>query len=557
MRKIIALILAVAVVLSMSLSVSAASLKDVLVGAGYPTQLNVTSEMSTMVKAFNEGTAKYAEERNVNVTSLPQTFNFRTVLDMSDVRTAIQTAYDVVKLREGGDDAFRNAQVSGNFDIVVNYSNNIALSDGDRSDYFSKFTKISSIFAGDGIQDTSASESGMNAVKISVKIKDGNNDYVTAGQLLDNAALLDDIEFIHDVKVLQRGLYKVNVSMNGTVIIDNDPSVKVTFTSTGRTAGLNVFKSSSSSDSGSSTGGTNNNPTIGAKEVKVDLRGNENISVKADANNKVKTADILSKVPAKPGFVVAGIYTDVGYLNKAGDEIDVSKTPNVYVRYVNITPPTTLDAKDHNSYIQGYPDGNIRPNDNVTRDEVSTMLYRLLEKTVKDNNETTENNFSDVPKDLWSNLYVSTLAKAGIIKGYENGKFDPEASITRAEFVTMIARVYGDKLPDAAKSKCEYTDIFGHWAEGYIRSVYDLCIVNGYSDGTFKPDQPITRAEAIAILNRVLVRYADDDAVTSGAKEWNDVSKSEWFYNDILEATNGHDFDRRADQWNEKHLDYK
>ena len=240
-------------------------------------------------------------------------------------------------------------------------------------------------------------------------------------------------------------------------------------------------------------------------------------------------------------------------INKINTELE-----NIYVKHINVVPPKKLNAEDHHAYVIGYPDGSIGPKDNIARDEVATIIYRLLDEDIRNEIESEENDFADVPADLWSNKYVSTMTKGGFIQGYENGKFKPEAPITRGELVTILSRIYADQLPEVSEDvECEYTDIKGHWAEKYIKAVYLLEIINGYEDGTFKPDQYITRAEVMAIVNRALVRYAHHDGVKKGEYvEWSDCHVNDWYYHDVVEATNTHDYDRDDNGYQESHIVY-
>ena len=249
------------------------------------------------------------------------------------------------------------------------------------------------------------------------------------------------------------------------------------------------------------------------------------------------------EVPKKEGFKFDGWYSDGAYNNKVKDAFTTSVSTTLYARYVKSDVPGTLDGDVHFAYVIGYPEGDVRPENNISREEVTTIFYRLLKKDVRDGIFTDDNKFTDVEADRWSNKAVSTMAKGGYVKGYEDGSFRPEDFITRAEFATIASRFLEDKTTERAN----FSDISGHWAESYIKLVAGNGWVNGYEDGTFKPDNYITRAEAMAIINRILVRYVNGQGLHANTKQWPDNAANAWYYYDVLEATNAHDFVRQAD----------
>ncbi len=256
---------------------------------------------------------------------------------------------------------------------------------------------------------------------------------------------------------------------------------------------------------------------------------------------KLALGDIA--VPEKDGFKFDGWYADGAYTDKVSDSFTTSVSTTLYARYVSSDVPGDLDGDVHFAYVIGYPEGDVRPENNISREEVTTIFYRLLKKDVRDSIFTNTNSFTDVEADRWSNKAVSTMAKGGYVKGYEDGSFQPEAFITRAEFATIAARF----LEDKTTTRANFSDISGHWAESYIKLVAGNGWVNGYEDGTFRPDNYITRAEAMAIINRILVRYVNANGLHADTKQWPDNAKSAWYYYDVLEATNAHDFTRQAD----------
>lgn len=201
--------------------------------------------------------------------------------------------------------------------------------------------------------------------------------------------------------------------------------------------------------------------------------------------------------------------------------------------------PPVVKLNDHIAYIAGYPDGTVKPNGNVTRAETATIIWRLMTDEERDEILTAENDFSDMTEDLWYNKAVSSLVKGGYITGYPDGTFKGGNQITRAEFVTIMSRLMGVK-----SGSSDFSDVDGHWAADYIGAAAEQGWVNGYEDGTFRPDNPMTRAEVMAVMNRIRERGVDETSslgVYSLVKTFGDNSDSEaWHYYEVLEATNDH-----------------
>ena len=199
-----------------------------------------------------------------------------------------------------------------------------------------------------------------------------------------------------------------------------------------------------------------------------------------------------------------------------------------------------LNSVDHFAYIIGYTDGTVRPEANITRAEVATIFFRLMTDDFRTENWATENTFSDVNAGDWFNNGVSTSAKAQIIKGYEDGTFRPNRKITRAEFAAIAARFLSDEVTVSNS----FSDISGHWAEDAINRAVKAGWIQGYSDGTFRPDQYITRAEAVTMINRMLDRTPDKDHLLPNMVRWTDNTEDKWYYAAMQEATNSHDYER-------------
>ena len=212
--------------------------------------------------------------------------------------------------------------------------------------------------------------------------------------------------------------------------------------------------------------------------------------------------------------------------------------------------PTGLNGKDHYAYVVGYPDGMVYPQKNITRAEVATIFFRLLTDETREANMTKSNSYNDMKDGAWYTCAVSTLSKMGIIKGYEDGSFKPDASISRAEFAAIAARFD----PDGDKTPATFSDVSSHWAKDEISIAANHGWIKGYEDGSFKPDQKITRAETMTLVNRVLKRLPETkDDLHKDMKTWPDNQKeSAWFYLAVQEATNSHYQNLKKDGTHEK-----
>ena len=201
--------------------------------------------------------------------------------------------------------------------------------------------------------------------------------------------------------------------------------------------------------------------------------------------------------------------------------------------------PPVLDTENHYGYIVGYDDGTVRPNGKITRAEVATIFFRLLTDESRDAYWCQTNDFSDVSASDWYNNAISTLTNAGILDGYEDGTFRPNGNITRAEFATIAVRFFdltyeGEDL---------FPDISDHWARDYINQAAAAGFVNGYEDGTFRPNNAITRAEAVTLVNRTLERKPHKAHLLADMIQWPDnMDQTTWYYADIQEATNSHEY---------------
>ena len=267
-----------------------------------------------------------------------------------------------------------------------------------------------------------------------------------------------------------------------------------------------------------------------------------------DKVDSVKITGIQSEPGESPN-----VASDAVIKNAKGEDV----TANYKITYVDgvLKAIEVLNKEIHFNYVIGYTDGTIRPNNDISRAEVATIFFRLLTDEAREQYTTTAGNFTDVKAGMWCNRAIATLTNMGIIKGYTDGSFQPNKSITRAELATIIARFA--KLDVNTKT---FSDINGHWAQKSIELAAGNGWINGYTDGTFRPNKSIIRAETFAMINRVLDRQTEsvsDLLPTSDMNMWSDnMNENAWYYKDVQEATNYHKCDRVGDsvyeKWTEK-----
>lgn len=200
-----------------------------------------------------------------------------------------------------------------------------------------------------------------------------------------------------------------------------------------------------------------------------------------------------------------------------------------------------LNYSDHFSFMVGYGDNTVRPDGNITRAEVATIIFRLMTDDSRDEFFTKTNSFKDVKSGAWYNNAVSTLVNAGIIKGFDATTFGPDKNITRAEFAAMIGRMFSAEYVGSPI----FGDLNGHWAENYINLLAKLGIIKGDENGNVNPNDNLTRAEAAAMCNRLLGRSPDEHSADSCKGEiivYKDCSAGQWYYADMTEATNSHNY---------------
>lgn len=262
-----------------------------------------------------------------------------------------------------------------------------------------------------------------------------------------------------------------------------------------------------------------------------------------DEKYKKNTVVILDKIPKRVGYTFTGWYADKELTDKI-TSVKMTSDKTVYAGWQATDVPNYLNNENHFAYIVGYEDGTVRPNANISRAEVAAIFFRLLKDDVRDDNLTANSVFTDVAFGKWYNKSISTMAKIGIVKGRTANAFAPNAPITRAEFAAICSRFDRSNV----EIKSDFNDISGHWAENEIRRAASLGWIQGYTDGSFKPDQNITRAEAASMINRMLHRLPETvDDLLDGMIQWPDNQPNDWYYINMQEATNSHDFKQKGE----------
>ena len=266
-------------------------------------------------------------------------------------------------------------------------------------------------------------------------------------------------------------------------------------------------------------------------------------SVSATKTNEGGDTWYYREITAPEGYVLDTKEYEISATDFYYDDQSKAVAKAKTVRNYRGTTPDLLNDSDHFAYVIGYMDGNVRPYGLISRAETTTIFFRLLKDSVRDGNLLTSNTYTDVADDYWANTAISTMTGLGIVQGRSTTTFDPKAPITRAQFAAICARF------DTGKSSGEQTfsDIQGHWAEKYIQRAAELGWIKGFEDGTFRPDTYITRAQAMTMINRVLNRIPEDESdLLPGMNVWPDCNPGDWFYLAVQEATNSHDFEHKA-----------
>ncbi len=498
---------------------------------------------------------EYLASKSLTQNTPNAEFDFTSTLDMARVRAVFTNMYNVYTVEgrpDGGtlvsDDRVKDFFVFGSFEITITYP----------KDNFDVVT-FENALKTDAVYDSL--NSGMFYVKDINITEEASTKKCVLDIGIDNEMInlydlhadlenkLADITLqINGAKVTSYGQYPVTVDLSGkTWVCDNESGTMV------EVHGSNVEWVNVNYECDDvtaiaivtppSTGGG------GSKRYTLTYESNGGTFIPSEIYIAGTNAE-LTKVPKKDGYIFDGWHLDEE-LTEDVTEVKMNKNITVYANWIKdngtagngYDTPDILNGDDHFAYVVGYPDGTVRPNDNITRAEVTAIFFRLLKEEIRTEAFTQTNNFADVNGEDWYNNPVSTMTKLGIVNGRYEGGFVPDAFITRAEFAAICARFDDSEF----EIDDEFTDVAGHWAEAEIHEAAAHGWIRGYEDNSFKPDQFITRAEAMTMINRVLNRVpeAADDLLDDMIK-WPDNSDvSAWYYLPVQEATNSHDYDKK------------
>ena len=368
---------------------------------------------------------------------------------------------------------------------------------------------------------------------------------VAKGEYLEiaNGQMLENVLTMYRVSGTNVGIYKGEFLQLAKIVDRDDPSKDVTanYDIKYETGTLQITKMPITITAGSAEGAYILGP-ITSNEWKATA------TAEGDTVSSVKLTGAQTTLGESPN-----VASDAVIKNAKGEDV----TANYEITYVDglLKGIELLEKEIHFNYVIGYTDGTIRPGNNISRAEVATIFFRLLTDEAREQYNKTTTSYSDIKDGAWCCRAVATLTNAGVINGYTDGTFRPNAPITRAELATIIARFA--KLDVNTKT---FSDITGHWAQKSIELAAGNNWINGYEDGTFRPNNNITRAETFAMINRVLDRQTEnvsDLLPTSEMNMWSDnMNENAWYYKDIQEATNYHKCDRvdqsTYEKWTEK-----
>ncbi len=552
-KRIMAMLLSVVMIASMTTVVMAApsTIKGALTQFATEngenidelTTREVSVEADINVAVKNTGVWKDSHTETVPKSDI-STVVYQAAIDMTNVRTTFNLltnlAGSAITQVGGSNDlkeSIKDTLVKGEFDIVITYPQDYEeeaqeIANGTNMAGFDAESK--KLFS-----ERAARSIDLDSNTITIKIKVGNGTatanagYATHLELANNLSEELTFDFSDGVKPSTYGEYRVTGELSGWTeiyegsVAEENKLGRITYSSNTASALVEVKEPQGGSVS---------------RDVTVRFFDGKEV-VKTVTEKYVVQLDLSTIVPeAKEGYTFVGWYRDKELTKRASTQFKVINDTDLYAKWQVFGGPV-LQTEDHFAYIIGYTDGTVRPLNNIIREEVAAIFFRLLTEEAGEAMHEEIAPYSDVPQTKWSSTPIATLAKGGYITGRPDGTFAPEADITRAEFATIAARFSGD----VETGETNFSDVDGHWAENYIK----VCVANGwitgYTDGTFKPDQNITRAEAMAIVNRMLGRAVDAKGIEAVADDiyyFGDNPEGTWCYYIVLEATNSHDYDR-------------
>jgi hypothetical protein len=579
---------------------------DVRLSAGKTTDaiLSGDDDNTTYYKtgiASNSASKTTIEKNGVSVTG-----DFRSSLDLAPVRTAFAAYKEAAeKVTESDTTGIYSSllptiPVKGQFVINVVYDNNMQVADKDAfvnaaagsmygfndaaKEIFtdtSRVLKENTVVKADGTEEANE---GYSTLQITVEVKaptstelqgvehSGSwaNTLVYAD--LDKYAdtLLSDIDFkIPNVTVSSTTAattyYTESISMSGYITIGGNTDSyisKINFSTEQAANGTNEYKqvkdwedvsatlalklrssSGGGGGGGGSYGGTSTSSSAAPSTSTTTLAPGETATPNPDGSTPAPDTTLAPGETATPN--PDGTTPAPGGTTPGQGSTTPGSSGTIFVPS-NSKVPSALNGEDHMVYVIGYPEGDVRPLRSISREEVATIFYRLLTTEKRDSIYTKESSFSDVLKSRWSNKAIATMANGGYILGDAGAStFRPADAITRGEMAAIVTRFLDGPIDTGAISS-DFSDIGGHWAATAIEQGVKAGWLTGYEDGTFKADQLITRAEAMTVINRMLVRYADSTSLIDGYVQWPDNPTDAWYYYNVIEATNSHTYNERT-----------
>ena len=552
MKKTFSVLLAVMMLFQLGSTAFAASYTD---NVDVTANLQVTSAGTPMA----ESTPNEASVSKTDSEAFPA-FDFRCVLNMDPVRAKFNDYYNnwISILNYAGPSDRIDAlnaqlqamQVTGSFTAEIIYPNTVTIPAEFLVDnQMVGFDDNAKLIFGN---DTRSVTNGINTKTLSITFSivgteaAGRPGYVVANDLFANinTYLSNFTLTLPNVGTTTYGTHIVQGKLTGTTVATGDTT---TLTITYQTNPEYATAIATVTEQGNRPIPTSS-PIPTSTPAPEEIKYAVNFFVDgetADCNSVIKAAGATVSlsdlpIPYQDGYSFNGWYTEKELVNKVTADFTLTKNVNLYGKFVRNQSASNLNDTDHFAYIIGYPEGNVRPESPITREEVATNFFRLLKDNMRNELLAKTNGFTDIDDDRWSNTAISTLINGGFLTGYEDGTFRPDAPITRAEFATIASRL-DTMITDATHN---FTDVSGHWAEAYIANAVAKGWITGYEDGTFCPDQIITRAEAVTIVNRMLNRFLHHEGAHEDAATWPDNPQDAWYHLAIVEATNGHDYDR-------------
>ena len=558
-KKLLALCTAVAMTAACTAPVHAALLKDVIdayvtndpdgkIDGKYDNKLNIKLNVDTNMEHTTATENSYTD-KDLTVT-IPSTnssvnFNYKTTMSMQSVRDAASYFWlgaNVAIAKYAAENQgvnendllndLNNVPVTGGFTVDIIYPDTVTIPpsavSGSNMDGFNDnakkfFKEVSRTVIPDMAGDVA--DDKKNTFRIQIKIKNEANNGDLRGE--DLMAKLE--EYLGDITLTCEGL---TITGAGTH--------EIIGTVNGYT---NIGGNYTEFTNWDVNGGTDQIAVVNYVAVQKENADDSNDK----GSEKIKETVTLATptpVPDEGGSSGGG---GGGFLPGAGGGPVVATpvpgtTPTPQGTIVPGEPESSasLNRDDHYAYIIGYPEGDVRPENNITRAEVATIFFRIMGDESRDKYASSENVYTDVNVGDWYNNAISTVTNAGIVNGYEDGTFKPDAPIKRSEFATIAARFIGGKY----QGDNRFSDIDGHWAAEYINRASKYGWIKGYEDGTFKPDRDITRAEAMTLVNSVLTRGTESRNMHEDMIIWSDNTEDKWYYEEVQEATNAHNYSK-------------